>query len=109
MTGASFPQDTPRAERGPPGPDAPLAAAVHGARVDTGRRSSTFATAANSAGDHSGIGQRPARADHSRRAFRSATIVTPVRRVSERETVSTGPLTVCRNSGGCFPVRYFVV
>src|SRR3954447_12334943 len=76
-----------------------LAVAVHGARVEAGGRSSTFATA-NSAGDQSGIGQRPSRADQSRRALRSATIVTPVRRVSERDTVSTGPLIVCKNSGG---------
>jgi len=98
---------TPRAEAALAG-RSPLAAAAHGARVDAGRRSSTSATAANSVGDQSGIGQRPARADHSRRALRSATIVTPVRRVSDRETVSTGPLILYRNSGGCFPVRYLV-
>jgi hypothetical protein len=56
---------------------------AHGARVDAGRLARTLATAANSAAVQSGIGQRPTRADRSRRAFRSATIVTPVRLVSD--------------------------
>src|SRR3954465_7545842 len=91
-----------------PSRDRALPAGGHGARVAVRRLSSSCATAANSLGDQLGISQRPCRADQRRRVLRSICIVTPVFRVSDRETVTTGPLTLRRNSGGCLPVRYFV-
>jgi hypothetical protein len=77
----------------------------HGDRSGCSRFSGMRGHGRKLSAGHSGHAHRPARADHSRRAFRNICIGTPVFLVSDRETVTTGPLTLRRNSGGCFPMK----